>query len=201
LGVSVGAVPAEESKKLGLPRYRGAKLSEVIRGGPADKAGLQRGDVIVEFNGKTVVTWQSLPRLVARARPDDDAEVKFYRKGNLKTLRVRLGRRTEAPKRAKDGSWDSLGMRIESLNPQLASRFHLPSATSAKGLIVTAVKRGGPAERGGVRAGDRIKEVNHTPVSTLSEFQKARDRNSTEGHLLLLLQRRESDIFAAIQFQ
>ena len=74
--------------------HRGARLAKVIRGGPADKAGLRRGDVIVEFDGKTVVTWESLPRLVARARPDEEVEVKFHRDGKLQTARVRMGSRS-----------------------------------------------------------------------------------------------------------
>ncbi len=197
LGVSVGEVSVEEGRQIGLGRYRGAKLAEVVRGGPADKAGLRRGDVIVEFNGKTVITWESLPRLIARARPDEEAEVKYYRGGKMKTVRVRLGSRPESPAPTRNGTWDRLGMKVKALTPRLASRF---SIQSAKGLIVFSVKSGGPAERGGVRAGDQIKEVNHTPVQAYSEFRKEIERSSTEGYVLLLLRRRGTEIFAAVRF-
>ncbi len=200
LGVSVGKVSLEESRKLGLGRHRGARLATVIRGGPADKAGLRRGDVIVEFDGKTVVTWESLPRLVARARPEAEVEVKFYRGGKMETARVRLGSRREAPAkstRAREEFWDELGMKVEALTPRLAGRF---GVSSTKGLIVSSVKRGGPAARGGVRAGDQIREVNHAPVQTYSEFQKATERARTEGSVLFLLHRRETEIFAAVRF-
>ncbi len=151
LGVSVGEVSVKEGRKIGLPRQRGARLAHVVRGGPADKAGLRRGDIIVEFGKKTVVTWESLPRLVARARPEEEVEVKFYRDGKLETLRVRLGSRSEPPKPTPGRSWNSLGMKVEDLTSRLASRFNLKFE---KGLVVSSIKRGGQAERGGVRAGD-----------------------------------------------
>ena len=197
LGVSVGKVPVEEGRKIGLGRYRGARLAHVVRGGPADKAGLRRGDVIVEFDKKTVVTWETLPRLVARARPEEEVEVKFYRGGKFETVRVRLGSRKEIPKSTRTEAWDELGMKVEALTSRLASRFSL---RFEKGLVVSSVKRGGPAERGGVRVGDRIKEVNHIPVRTYSEFQKEMRRSRSEGSVLFLLRRRETEIFTAVRF-
>ncbi len=197
LGVSVGEVPVEEGRKIGLGRYRGARLAHVVRGGPADKAGLRRGDVIVEFDKKTVVTWESLPRLVARARPEEEVEVKFYRGGKLETLRVRLGSRPETPKPTSNRSWNSLGMKVEAMTSRLASRFSL---RFEKGLVVSSVKRGGPAERGGVHVGDQIKEINHIPVRTHSEFQKEMGRSRSGGSVLFLLRRRETEVFAAVRF-
>ena len=202
LGVSVGEVPAKEGKKIGLTRYQGARLAHVVRGSPADKAGLRRGDVIVEFGGKTVVTWQTLPRVVARARPGEETEVKYYRGGELKTLRVRIGRRPDRPGKLRSQIRNALGMRVEEITPRLASRFRLEAK---RGLIVTAVKAGGPAERGGVRAGDEIIEVNHTAVSTRAEFDKIIRRaegtsSEVEGSALLLLRRGGSDLFAAVRF-
>ena len=88
-------------------------------------------------------------------------------------------------------------MKVEAMTPRLASRF---SIQSAKGLIVFSVKSGGPAQRGGVRVGDQIKEVNHTPVQAYSEFQKAIERSRSEGYVLLLLGRRGTEIFAAVRF-
>ena len=194
--MSVGRVPPDEGKKLGLPRLRGAKLAEVVRGGPAHKAGLRRGDVIVEFGGKTVVTWQSLPRIVARSKPKSEAEVKFYRGGTIRELRVRLGSLPDRPKKSSKDFHPSLGMKIESITPRLAKRFRLKAE---EGLIITRVKSGGPAERGGVRAGDLLLEVNHAPVATLPEFRESLKRAKKEGSLLLLLRRRETDIFAAVR--
>ncbi len=196
LGVSVGRVPPDEGKKLGLPRLRGAKLAQVVRGGPAHKAGLRRGDVIVEFGGKTVVTWQSLPRIVARSKPKSDAEVKFYRDGALKELRVRLGSLPDRPKKSRKDFHPSLGMKIKAITPRLAKRFRLKTE---EGLVIIRVKSGGPAERGGVRAGDLLLEVNHAPVATLSEFRKTLKLAEGDDSLLLLLRRRETDIFAAVR--
>lgn len=198
LGVSVGKVGSKERKKIGLSRFQGARLSSVIRGGPAHKAGLRRGDVIVEFDSKQVVTWQSLPRIVARARPKTEAEVKFYRGGDLKTVRVRIGSLPDRRQKRRSRLQVKLGMRIEALTPYLAKRFHLKDGA---GLIVTSVKRGGPAERGGIRAGDELLEINNTKVSKLPEVRKIIDRAKVKGSVLFLLRRKGSNLFAAVRFK
>lgn len=196
LGVSVGEVPYETSRKLGLARFQGAILSEVIRGGPADQAGLRRGDVIVEFDGKSVVTWQTLPRLVARARPNELAEVKYYRSGKIEMVRVRVGSRRDG-KAPANKTWDQLGMKVESITPQLASQFNIEETN---GLVISAIKAGGLAERGGVRTGDRIVEVNHKSISNYSQFRQEIQRSSPEGYVLLLLRRKGTEIFAVVRF-
>ena len=198
LGVSVSEVPSKTGKKLGLSRFEGARLATVIRGGPAHKAGLERGDIVIEFDGKRVITWQTLPRVVARARPGAEAEVKFYRGETLRTVRVRIGSRPERPEKARTGITNALGLEIKEITPRLASRFTL---SAESGLVVVAVKSGGPAERGGVRAGDEVLEINHTAVKTASAFRKILRGLEGEGSALFLLRRRGSNLYAAIRFQ
>lgn len=197
LGVSVGKVPSKTGKKLGLSRSEGARLATVIRGGPAHKAGLERGDIVIEFDGKRVITWQTLPRVVARARPGAEAEVKFYRAGALRTARVRIGSRPERPEKARTRISNALGLETKEITPRLASRFSL---NVESGLVVVAVKSGGPAERGGVRAGDEVVEINHTAVKTVSAFQKIIRGLEGEGSALFLLRRRGSNLYAAVRF-
>jgi serine protease Do len=88
-------------------------------------------------------------------------------------------------------------MKVEAMTSRLASRFSL---RFEKGLVVSSVKRGGPAERGGVRVGDQIKEINHIPVRTHSEFQKEMGRSRSRGSVLFLLRRRKTEVFAAVRF-
>ena len=128
--------------------------------------------------------------------------MKYYRGDEFKTLRVRIGRRPDRPGKPRSQIRNALGVRVEEITPRLASRFRLEAK---RGLIVTAVKAGGPAERGGVRAGDEIIEVNHTAVSTRAEFDKIISRaegmsSEVEGSALLLLRRGGSDLFAAVRF-
>ncbi|MBT5369451.1 MAG: Do family serine endopeptidase [Nitrospinaceae bacterium] len=198
LGISINAVPSKMGKKLGLARLEGARLATVIRGGPADKAGLERGDVVIEFDGKRVITWQTLPRVVARARPGAEAEVKFYRGEALQSVRVRIGSRSERPEKTRAQISNILGLEIKEITPRLASRFALKLES---GLIVVAVKSRGPAERGGIRAGDEVVEINHTTVKTVSEFRKILRSLEGEDSALLILRRRGSNLYAAIRFR
>ncbi len=196
LGATIAEVPLEEGRRLGLGRNEGAKLAEVVRGGPADQGGLRRGDVVVEFNGTPVSTWESLPRMVARARPESEIQVKYYRDGKLHSARVRIGRSPEAPLSVKADPRTPLGMRVEPMTPQLAQRFGLENGM---GLVVSAVQRDGPAAKGGILPGDEILEVNHAPVRTLPQYEEAVKRAESEGSVLLLLRRRGTHIFAALR--
>ena len=199
LGAAVAAVPPKEGKSLGLTRSEGAKLTEVARGGPAHRAGLRRGDVIVEFDGKSVSTWQSLPRIVARTKPNSLVLVKYYREKRLESVHIRIGSRPEAPHPRKMGDHAHMGMRVEALTPHLARRFGLNYDENK--LVVSSILRGGVAERGGIRPGDVITEVNHKPVKTIEELQSAIDESRPEGFVLLLLRRKGTNLFAALQIK
>ncbi|OGL60797.1 MAG: hypothetical protein A3I72_03910 [Candidatus Tectomicrobia bacterium RIFCSPLOWO2_02_FULL_70_19] len=196
MGASLAEVPKEEAKRLGIPPSRGARLSEVVRGGPADKAGLRRGDVVVEFGGAEVISWESLSRMVARARPGSEVEVKYRRGPQQGAARIRIGASPEAPRTVKANSKDPLGMKVELLTPSLAQRFGLKEGP---GLVVTALDRGGPAQQGGVAVGDQIVEVNHQPVRTLADFESSVHKTGTEGAVLLLLKRQDTNFFAALR--
>lgn len=198
LGVSVGKVGSKEREKLDLFRFQGARLSSVVRGGPAHRAGLRRGDVIVEFNGKQVVSWQTLPRIVARARPKSEAVVNFYRGSRLKSVRVRIGTLPDRQRKRSSRIQKILGMRVQALTPYIAKRFHLENTT---GLVIVSVKPGEPAERGGIRAGDELLEINNIKVSGLPEFKKIIRQERSEGSALFLLRRKNSKFFAAIRFK
>ena len=199
LGAAISAVPRQEGKSLGLSRFEGAKLTQVTRGGPAHRAGLRRGDVVVEFNGKSVSTWQSLPRIVARTKPNSLVLVKYYREKRLESVYLRIGRRPEAPHSRMMTNHTYMGMKVEVLTPHLAQRFELPY--EEKTLVVSSILRGGIAELSGIRPGDEIEEVNHIPVKTIEEFQAIIDKSHLDGSVLLLLKRKETNLFAALQIK
>ena len=199
LGAAISAVPRQEGKNLGLARFEGAKLTQVTRGGPADRAGLRRGDVVVEFDGKSVSTWQSLPRIVARTKPNSLVLIKYYREKHLESVYIRIGSRPEAPHSRKVTNHKYMGMKVEMLTPHLAQRFGLTYEENK--LVVSSILRGGIAELSGIRPGDEIEEVNHKPVKTIEEFQLLVDKSRLEGSVLLLLKRKETNLFAALQIK
>ena len=199
LGAAISAVPRQEGKNLGLARFEGAKLVQVTRGGPADRAGLRRGDVVIEFDGKSVSTWESLPRIVARTKPNSLVLVKYYREKRLQSVYLRIGSRPEAPHARKMTNHTDMGMKVEVLTPHLAQRFGLTYEENK--LVVSSILRGGIAELSGIRPGDEIEEVNHKSVKTIEEFQSIVDKSRLEGSVLLLLKRKETNLFAALQFK
>ncbi len=196
LGASISAVPRQEGKSLGLSRFEGAKLTQVTRGGPAHRAGLRRGDVVVEFDGKSVSTWQSLPRIVARTKPGSFVQVKYYREKRLESAYIRIGSRPEVPHPQKQASHTSMGMKVVVLTPHLAQRFGI--TYEANKVVVSSILRGSIAELSGIRLGDKIEEINHKPVKTIEEFQSAIEISRSEGSILLLLKRKGTNLFAAL---
>ena len=199
LGAAISAVPRKEGRSLGLARFEGAKLTQVTRGGPAERAGLRRGDVVVEFDGKSVSTWQSLSRIVARTKPNSLVLVKYYRGKRLESVYIRIGSRPEAPHSRKMTTHTDMGMKVEVLTPHLAQRFALTHEENK--LVVSSILRGGIAELSGIRPGDKIEEVNHKPVKTIEEFQVIVDKARLEGSILFLLKRKETNLFAALQLK
>lgn len=198
LGVMLGPVSAEESSRLGLLRSRGGRLEEVIRGGPADRSGLKRGDIVIFFDKKETLNWKMLARLIARARPGTEIEIKFYREGKLLTRKVRIGRLPQSRGIKPVGPGRQIGLRAADLTPPLAKRF---SILETRGVVIVAVEAGSAAARSGIRPGDIVLEVDKKPVRSMEEFRAAM-RNAEKGNSIFLkIQRKKTIVFAAIRYR
>ena len=91
VGVQIGEVGKDVAEAIGLPKAEGALVSSVEADGPADKAGVQPGDVILKFNGETIKRWSDLPRIVGETKPGTSADLEVWRKGKTITLPVKVG--------------------------------------------------------------------------------------------------------------
>ena len=199
LGVYIQPVTRELARKFDLDKAKGALVADVVAGGPAEKAGLKRGDVIVEFDGREVKDSHSLPRMVAGTKVGKEVEVKVIRKGRPRTFTVTLGRLKE--EREAGGSLPTsekqrLGMTLQKLTPELAQQLKVPVK---EGLVVTAVTPGGPADEAGLRRGDVILEVAQQKVSDLNQFKRLLAKVKPGEGLLLLVQRGENTHFVVIK--
>lgn len=198
LGVYIQSIDENTAELLDLDDRKGALVSKVEPGGPADEGGVQRGDVIVRFNGEAVDDMESLPRLVAGTPVQSKVEVEVLRKGKRKKLRVQLGEleagerlaRGEAPETGKA----RLGLRVQDLTPQLAEQLGLEDPA---GVVIRGVEPGSPAAEAGLRRGDVILELNQKPVGDVGDFRKALD--ATEKGALLLVRRGEAEVFVAVK--
>jgi serine protease Do len=170
-----------------------------MKGGPAEAAGIQRGDVIVTFDGKAVAEAHHLPPLVAAAPVGKEVELTILRGGAEQTLRVKVGKMpAERPRMSgqaepAEGKW---GMALRDLDAPTAERL---GVSPGEGVLVAAVRSGSPADRAGVRAGDVLLEVNRQKVTSVNEAQAAAHKDQDAQSLLLFLRRGGANLFAALE--
>ncbi len=196
LGVSIQPITPELEKALGLSTDIGALVGDVFENSPAEKAGIKRGDVIVEFNGKEVPSSEQLPRMVAFLRPGTKVDVKIIREGKSENITLSLGEMPDdVVKPAESTPTESLGMAVEEITPELARKFGLESDN---GVVVTRVLPGSAMEAG-IRTGDVITEVNRKKIDTIDSYREALADVKPGESALMLVQRGKNTVFVAVK--
>ncbi|MCB9947285.1 MAG: DegQ family serine endoprotease [Rhodospirillaceae bacterium] len=199
LGVRIQTVTEEIAESLDLEAPRGALVASVTPDGPAADAGIEPGDVILEFDGQAVPEMRRLPRLVADTEVDKRVLVRVWRRGEMVDVEVVLGELEQAeddgliaavPTEPDAGrTLDDLGLTLESMSPELQGQFDLPEGD---GVVITAVEPGSPAAEKGLVEGEVILEVGQEAVSTPRDVVDRIDdaRASGRRSVLLLVDRR-----------
>jgi serine protease Do len=207
IGVEVRPDPItkQEATAFGLPNTNGAILARVPSTGPAAKAGLEPGDVIVEFNGRPVVDSDSLVSMVVATKPGTTVPITVFRDKERKTLNVTIeeldleaeqsGRRSRGGDPGAPTTTD-LGMQLEPITPEIARQLDLPR--SRGGAIVGEVDRGSAAFNAGVQAGDVILEVNRQPVANISQVTRALQNAGPGSPVFLLVWRDGQETFLTL---
>ena len=197
LGIVVQDVTPAIAKAMGQNELRGALVGDVKASSPAGKAGLQRGDIILEINGKQVSDSRELRMNISMMKPDADVKLKILRDGKESDRTVTLGElaTSEVQAKGEEGtSKDALeGVTLENLDADAAKQLGLSPAT--KGVVVTDISPSSPEADSGLRRGDVIQEVNHQPVRNLSELNEAIRKSGKNP--LLLVNRQGSTLFIA----
>jgi Do/DeqQ family serine protease len=191
LGVTVQNVTSDLAQSLGLDKVRGALVSSVQPGSPADKAGIERGDVITEIDGTPVSDHNSLRNHVARTQPGNQVTLKLVRDGKERTVTARLAELTASNEGSRERGSEGreqggFGLSVEPLTPELAERL---GVRGAKGVAVTEVDPSGPAADAGIQAGDVIEEVNRRPVRSVDELRAALKTSDSRPSLVLVNRR------------
>ena len=197
LGVSIQEVTPELAKSFGLKEKKGALVSQVFAGSPAEKAGIEQGDVIVEFDGKEVADSKDLPRIVASTTVGKAVTVKVLRDGKVMDRQVKLGEMEEKGVEVSKASppHKSLGIAVQNLTPEIAKGLGLKRET---GVVVTRVEPGSPAADAGIQTGDVIQEVNRKSVKNVEDFVQKVEKAKGQENVLLLIQRGQNNLFAAV---
>ena len=196
LGVGIQKITPELAKSFGLKDEKGALVSQVVKGGPADKGGIETGDVIVEFDGNKVSDSNELPRMVAPLPVGKTVSVKVLRGGNVVDREVKIGQLEEQKEEVANASTrQPLGMTVQNITPEIAKGLGLKSET---GVVVASVVPGSPAAKADIRSGDVIQQVNKKPVKDVEDFKQKVESTKDQETILLLIQRGENTLFAAL---
>jgi serine protease Do len=164
-------------------------VGDVSPKGPAQTSGVERGDIILDLNGKAINDSNELRNTIAMMQPGETVKLKISRNGSARDINVKLGELPGAKEEAQnehDGaSKDALeGVSVENLDAETAKELGLPAST--KGVVVTDIDPSSPKADSGLRKGDVIQEVNHQPVHNVAEFERALHKAGKEEALLLV---------------
>jgi serine protease Do len=212
LGVRIQSVTDEIAESLGLPQAQGALIASITPGGPAEKANIKAGDIILEFDGKPVPTMRDLPRIVAETAIDKDVSVVYWRDGNKKTTKVKIG---ELEKAEEDGLLASgpsstpragvpvegVGIEVGALTDADRETYNVPADVA--GVLITKVDPASEAGEKGLIEGDVIVEINQKAVQTPQDVTEIVRKAAAAGrNSVLLLVNREGDVqFVALKLQ
>ncbi len=201
LGVLIQEVTRELAESFGMESPQGALVAKVLDNSPAAAAGLQVGDVIVEFNGKPVMRSSSLPPLVGRSAVGKDAEVTIIRDRSREKIKVRIA---ELPtmvqasftpqEEDKPQQNSALGMSVTELSKSVRKKLKVQS-----GVQVTEVDEQGAARDAGIQEGDVIVMIDNQGVTSVEDFEAITDDLKVDKSVALLVQRRSGPVFLAIR--
>ncbi len=192
LGVKIQEVTDDLAATLKLDRTEGALIADVTATGPAEKAGIKPGDVVVTFDGSPVKAMRDLPRIVADTPVGKTVTVEVIRKGERLSVPVEIGRLEDGKKIAEAGAKPAeapavmaLGMKLAQSTPDLRRQFGL--ADTAEGAVVLEVTAGSPAAEKGIEPGDVIAVANDEKVKAPADVERQIEKVKAEGQKSILV--------------
>jgi len=196
LGIVIQEVTPDIGEAIGVKE--GILVAQVVEGGPADKAGLKVGDVIVALNGKRVEDLRDFQLSIMRTKPGTEVTLTVVRDGKKEEIKVKVGELPEkvsGVQRSLEGK--DLGLSLRDVDPREKARL------GVEGVVVVGVAPGSPAYESGLRPGDVIMRVNNVKVSTVREFQKVIEelRGAGKNKALLLVRRGSSNLYLVLNLR
>ncbi|MGL6183736.1 MAG: PDZ domain-containing protein, partial [Aestuariivirga sp.] len=197
LGVKIQSVTDDIAESMNLDKPRGALIADVTKPGPAEKAGIEAGDVVIEFDGRPVNEMRDLPRIVAETEIGKSVTVKVLRKGKEVSVTAEVGRLEDGEKivAAQSGqtppatapaSVSVLGMTVTTLSDELRAKFSIDA--DIKGAVVTEVAADGPAAERSLQPGDVITEAGEKEVTGAADIaERVKEAEAAKKNSVLML--------------
>ncbi len=204
LGVGIQKLTPEMAETKGLKTAEGALINQTFEGGPADKAGLKTGNVIVEFDGKAVKGPSDLQNTVAWIAPGAKADIVVMRDGQKKTFKVTVEKRTEAAVAAATetpgapAGLKDLGLEVSNITPEATQRY---GYKTGQGVLITKVDPGGLASAAGLEAGMLILKAGDAKVTSVAELKEAMGKVNLAKGVPMLVRSGASQMFVLMKKQ
>ena len=203
LGVTIQNITPELAQALGLKAETGVVVTDVTDGGPAENAGIRKGDVILDYNNRPVKDSRQLRSMVATSQIGESVEVKFQRGQAAHTATATITEQpgegaAPAPRFPSGGGSERLGVKAQDLTDEARQQYGI---RAARGVLITGVAPGGPADKADIRPGAVILEVNHKQVRSVEEFEEAVKSIPESRNVLLLVLDRGMKFYAVIRPQ
>ena len=199
LGIAIQEISKELAESFSMKNTNGALVAGVEKNGPADKGGLEPGDVITKFDEKSIIASADLPRAVASAKPGKIVSVEILRKGSVKVLNVGVGEMSADPNEAPQSSkpavkpeMNRIGLTLKELTVQQRKKLN-----NKNGLLV--VDSQGAVAQAGVRHGDVILGLNNSEIQSLEQFNKQLAGVPVGKTIALLVQRGENTLYVPVK--
>lgn len=196
LGVSLQPLDQDMADAFGLERPEGALVAEVIKGSPAEAAGLKQGDIIIQYDNTPVKSIGSFRNEIAMMKPGTKVNLKVNRNGKIVTFTATLT--SPANEVSSTGLAQKLGMEVEPLTPELAKT--LGYTKGEEGVVVSKIKPGSIAAMAGIRPGFLIMAINHKKVVTIADFNSALE-DVKNKRLLILAKQGDATRFYSLKIE
>lgn len=211
LGVKIQTVTEDIANSLGLKEDKGALVLDIDKGSPAEKAGIESGDVIMEFDGHEISTMRKLPRIVAETPINKKVPINLWRKGKKITLvatvdelkedveKAKVSKTEKEEKTEKEDYHEIAGIGVVEITPKNRSKYQLDDKSS--GLLIVDVKKDSSAAEKGLMRGDIIVSANQEKLSTVNDFEKVvkKAKDDKRSSILLLVDRGGETMFIAVK--
>ena len=198
LGVSIQEITTDLAKQFRLKDQAGALVGDVIENSPAEKAGLKRGDIVIEYDGKKITSPAILRNMIANTLPGEKHQLKVLREGKTLTIHVTIGELPgESEQAVISGEFENIltGITVQELTPQIAQRLKIPERIS--GVIISDITETSAAS-GILARGDIVQEINRQKIGSIKDYREIVSGIKKDEDVLLLIYRKGTSLYVTL---